>query len=176
MRCIALVSLAAVLLTACASSSSSRDPVEGRTDSQLGAARSACLGKATGETCTLCAPGDATCVETMELKVCSAAGECGSSTTPTPPPPPPPAHAPCSGKQTGDACTVCAPGDATCVETMELKACNASGVCTSQTSPPPYDPCAGKKPGDACTLCDPTDSTCVETMVLKACDAAGTCR
>ena len=122
MRFMFAVPVAVVLLSACASAPTTRDSA-GRTDSQLGAAKSAC-----------------------------------------------------SGKSTGEACTLCAPGDASCVETMELKACDASGACTSQTTPPPYGPCAGKKAGAACTLCDPADSSCVETAVLKACDGGGACR
>jgi hypothetical protein len=172
MRFMFAAPVGAVLLAACASTPSTRDGA-GRTDSQLEAARNACSGKSAGEECRLCPPNDGSCFETMELKVCNAAGECGSHSAPVPPPP---KYAPCAGKKTGDTCSLCAPGDASCVETMELKACDASGACTSQTSPPAYDPCAGKSSGAACTLCDPADSTCVETAVLKACDAAGVCR
>lgn len=45
------------------------------------------------------------------------------------PAPPAPAYAPCDGKKTGDACTLCDPTDSACVETMVLKACDASGSC-----------------------------------------------
>jgi hypothetical protein len=44
------------------------------------------------------------------------------------------AYDPCAGKATGDACRICPPDDADCVETMELKACNAEGKCTSAAS------------------------------------------
>lgn len=39
-----------------------------------------CEDKAEGETCQLCAPDDPDCLETQELKVCDADGECGGST------------------------------------------------------------------------------------------------
>lgn len=55
----------------------------------------------------------------------------GSAAAPAPPAPaaPAPAYAPCDGKKTGDACTLCDPTDSACVETMVLKACDASGSC-----------------------------------------------
>jgi hypothetical protein len=83
------------------------------------------------------------------------------------------AGGPCAGKSIGDACTICDPTDPDCMETMELKACDASGACVSQGAS--YDPCSGKSVGDACTICDPSDPTCMETMELKACDASGKC-
>ncbi len=36
-----------------------------------------CEDKEEGEACTLCPPDDEDCIETMELKVCDASGECG---------------------------------------------------------------------------------------------------
>jgi hypothetical protein len=36
---------------------------------------------------------------------------------------------PCAKKSCGDACTLCAPDDKDCVETEEVKTCNAQGVC-----------------------------------------------
>lgn len=95
-------------------------------------------------------------------------------------------YEPCAGKVCGDPCTVCPPEDADCVETMEVKACDAAGtcssaapVCESEPTEPPgrkYDPCAGKACGDSCTICAPDDGDCMETMEVKACDASGTCR
>lgn len=41
---------------------------------------------------------------------------------------------PCADKSCGDSCTICAPDDADCVETMEVKVCNASGECTGQAA------------------------------------------
>ena len=46
----------------------------------------------------------------------------------------PGSYDPCAGKKCGDACKVCPPGDATCLETMEVKQCNAAGKCS------PLDP------------------------------------
>jgi hypothetical protein len=37
---------------------------------------------------------------------------------------------PCAGKKCGDSCKVCPPTDATCMETMEVKQCNADGKCS----------------------------------------------
>ena len=36
---------------------------------------------------------------------------------------------PCDGKSTGDPCRLCAPDDHDCVETMQVKTCNAEGEC-----------------------------------------------
>jgi hypothetical protein len=41
----------------------------------------------------------------------------------------PDGYDPCAGKSCGDACTLCAPGDADCIETAVIKACDAGGVC-----------------------------------------------
>ena len=165
------VSLTAAALVACASARTAPDGAN-RTDSRLGAAYNPCASKNPGEACTLCPPGDLSCVETMELKVCDASGLCSSQSAPVPPA----SYDPCAGKNAGDTCKVCDPTDPSCVETMELKVCNASGACTSQVTPPRYDPCGGKKAGETCTLCDPADIGCVETAVLKVCDGGGVCR
>jgi hypothetical protein len=45
----------------------------------------------------------------------------------------PGSYDPCAGKRCGDACNLCAPGDADCVETAVVKACNQSGACTMET-------------------------------------------
>lgn len=45
----------------------------------------------------------------------------------------PPAYDPCAGKRCGEACSLCAPDDPDCMETAEVKACNDSGVCVSDT-------------------------------------------
>ena len=123
MRFNILSSVAAVLLVACASPPATRDGAS-PTDTQRTAASAAgpCTGKQTGDTCTFCDPNDATCVETMDLKVCDPSGTCTSQVSPPP-------YDACGGKKTGDTCTLCAPNDATCIETMVLKTCNASGDC-----------------------------------------------
>ena len=38
-----------------------------------------CAEKDEGDECSLCAPDDEDCIETMEIKVCSADGECSSA-------------------------------------------------------------------------------------------------
>jgi hypothetical protein len=47
----------------------------------------------------------------------------------------PPVYNACEGKKAGDACTVCAPDAKDCVETAEVKACDAEGKCSSSASP-----------------------------------------
>lgn len=44
-----------------------------------------------------------------------------------------PAYDPCAGKACGEQCKLCAPDDTDCMETMEVKACDAEGACVSQT-------------------------------------------
>lgn len=41
----------------------------------------------------------------------------------------------CEDKEEGDACTLCAPDDDDCVETMEIKVCNADLECSSNGEP-----------------------------------------
>lgn len=36
---------------------------------------------------------------------------------------------PCEDKDPGDECTICAPDDDECVETQEIKVCDADGEC-----------------------------------------------
>ena len=43
-------------------------------------------------------------------------------------------YAPCAGKKAGAACRACPQNDGACVETMEVKTCNADGACTSSPS------------------------------------------
>jgi hypothetical protein len=65
---------------------------------------------------------------------------CGSSSTEAPTPDAPPSgdapvsgsYDPCAGKNAGDSCKICPPGDSNCMETMELKVCGADGKCSSQ--------------------------------------------
>lgn len=42
------------------------------------------------------------------------------------------AYQPCAGKSCGDECSVCAPGDADCVETAVVKMCDRSGTCSAE--------------------------------------------
>jgi hypothetical protein len=48
-------------------------------------------------------------------------------------------HDPCAGKKCGETCKICPPSDPGCMETLEVKQCNAEGKCTSL---PPA--CGGK--------------------------------
>lgn len=65
---------------------------------------------------------------------------CGSSSGEVPAPDSPPSgdapasggYDPCAGKKEGDLCKICPPGDSNCMETMELKVCDAAGKCSSQ--------------------------------------------
>lgn len=91
----------------------------------------------------------------------------------------------CEGKKLGDTCHLCPTTDPSCIETAEVKTCQADpGGSTklrciggTKVPPPPagYVPCAGKKVGAQCTICDPTDASCIETAVVKTCDAKGAC-
>lgn len=91
-------------------------------------------------------------------------------------------YLPCAGRTCGDACTLCAPGDPSCVETAVSKQCDLDGVCRASAPScaldaggAPYIPCAGKVCGSSCTICSPADINCFETAVLKQCNVAGTC-
>jgi hypothetical protein len=44
-------------------------------------------------------------------------------------------YQPCAGKACGDACTICEPGDKSCVETAVVKACDRSGACVATSTP-----------------------------------------
>ncbi len=116
-------------LMACAASSAPAQSVD-ETDAELRAAKG-CEGRNLGDTCHLCPATDPSCIETAEVKTCQA--DPGGSTklrcvggTKLPSPP---AYAPCAGKKTGAQCTLCNPADATCIETAEVKTCNAGGQC-----------------------------------------------
>jgi hypothetical protein len=84
-----------------------------------------CAGKKAGDECQLCAPGDPECVETRNIKTCSADGRCGarSENARTN------GFEPCLGKEAGAECRLCAPDDPNCIETMILKTCSADGRC-----------------------------------------------
>ncbi len=82
-----------------------------------------CAGKAYGADCTVegCGP--------------SGPGHCDEQGTCVAGPPPPTgaAYDPCAGKACGERCATCPPHEPGCVETAELKACDASGRCVSAT-------------------------------------------
>jgi hypothetical protein len=128
-----------------------------------------CAGKACGATCTICDPKDPTCIETAMVKYCSATGTCGA---------PYPAcstvdagYKPCAGKVCGDTCTLCAPGDTTCAETMNIIYCTLVGECTSVPSVCPAavacgasTPCVEPR---ICMLCPPDNTNCATMACVK---------
>lgn len=96
-----------------------------------------CAGKACGDACTICAPGDTNCVETAVVKQCSAAGSCDAT----------PAQCPsatdagtasgfndCANKKCGDRCNMCPPYDRSCKESQLVKLCHPDGTCKEATS------------------------------------------
>src|SRR5512138_577691 len=94
----------------------------------------ACAGKACGETCTACAPGDRDCAETMVVKACDPAhrcvpkvdGMCAIATDP------------CSGKACGAACTIdppCRSATPPCMMPSTAGFCDGAGQCVP--APPP---------------------------------------
>ncbi len=116
-----------------------------------------CAGKTCGETCRVCPPDARDCMETQELKLCNAHGECTSSS------------------ETG--CEETSPDDENVGVTTGVVASpddsTHPGVPASPTSN--YEPCAGKRCGEGCKACDPTDNDCSETAVEKYCTADGRC-
>jgi hypothetical protein len=73
-------SLSLLALLACGSSSTEvpapDSPPSG--DAPSTGAYEPCAGKKAGDSCKICPPADTNCMETMELKVCSADGKCSS--------------------------------------------------------------------------------------------------
>ncbi len=45
----------------------------------------------------------------------------------------------CDDKEEGEECSLCAPDDEDCIETMEIKVCNADGECSSGGEPTTHD-------------------------------------
>ncbi len=165
-----------------------------------------CAGKGCGDGCSLCAPDDAGCTETAEIKQCDALGECRGTA----------AVCACEGLSAAacsDAgCSVvyatptevggeqaavgCLPADVGCDDAITC-ALDESGACwtfsdgciptgfdaTSCSSAEccqgedcSYDACQGKSCGESCTLCAPNDPDCAETAELKQCTATGECQ
>jgi hypothetical protein len=69
----------------------------------------------------------ATCAgEILQMESCPlqfACAERAASGEPTGP------YDPCAGRECGETCHVCPPGDAECIETAVVKMCNANGEC-----------------------------------------------
>lgn len=82
-----------------------------------------CAGKACGDECSNCAPGEP-CRTVLEF--CDADGVCGGDAACDGG-----EYDPCEGKSCGEACSLCDPADRSCVETTDLKACDAGGRCVS---------------------------------------------
>lgn len=125
-----------------------------------------CGGKACGDSCTLCALGDADCEETDVEKFCQMDGSCRSGEVPT--------CDPCADKACGEVCAAC-PAGAQCL--VADSTCRADGSCVPGPADDcsDYDPCAGKRCGDGCRECDPQDKDCLETEEVKYCQADMTC-
>lgn len=98
-----------------------------------GPAWTPCGGKACGDSCKICPPGDPDCFETAVVKMCQADGACAPSLPVCTPPATDGGSAwtPCGGKACGERCKICPPGDPNCFESMEIKVCNAGGACVS---------------------------------------------
>ena len=95
----------------------------------------ACSGKACGERCSTCT--GTICPAVVET--CDAIGRCGLEVPVCAGVDAGPAYQPCSAKLCGDPCTLCRPGDATCVETAVPKFCQPD-LRTCRDGVPP---CAG---------------------------------
>jgi len=132
-----------------------------------------CAGKACGDFCTLCPPGDPDCAETAIVKACDSAGRCTSEY--------PVACAPadaCAGKACGDECTISLPchfENPPCLAPVDFGHCDIAGACVPGEfgSCSPHPDCLGKSCGDACNPCGP-DHVC-PTFVASACDRFGRC-
>ncbi len=133
-----------------------------------------CAGKACGEGCRVCPPGDPDCVETAELKVCSPEGLCVSHGSVRSCPLPDP----CAGKACGDECVVSLPCHYSippCLAPLLLGHCDIAGQCVAGDigSCAPHPDCSGKACGDPCNPCMP-DHVC-PTLIPSACDPWGRC-
>lgn len=140
-----------------------------------------CAGKACGEGCRACAPDDADCVETTEVKACDPSGRCASAGTFACD-----ASDDCSGKACGAPCTYdppCTLSDPPCMMPSQAGSCDGGGRCWPAETPPdcaapPPWGCDGKACGESCGYCPPgTDPAyCpVPTFAPTACDRLGNC-
>jgi hypothetical protein len=122
-----------------------------------------CAAAACGDSCTLCDPSDADCVETHDSKYCDRNGTCKAEV-------PKCAAGEACGSVTCDAgevccnesCGVCTPPGGACTQQL----CNSEGNGNSE------DPCAGKTCGEECSLCQP-GVPCLTKLTF--CDARGVC-
>lgn len=132
-----------------------------------------CAGRACRDACTACAPGDTGCVETAELKACSAEGRCVPEDTVLCG-----AAIPCADKTCGAECVFeppCRDSDPPCGLPSYVGQCSAHRVCEPEGTPTTCGPmamCDGKACGDPCDPCAPTG--CVSPAAY-ACDLARRC-
>lgn len=98
------------------------------------------------------------------LAAMASRGGCGSSS-----------YDACQGKRCGDSCTVCRPGDASCVESAVAKACDPSGECRPAGVFTCDAACAGRKCGDACAIEPACYPMCMLPAVMGYCDQSGRC-
>ena len=86
----------------------------------------------------------------------------------------------CEGKSCGEACSICPPGDTTCVESAEAKTCDLFGGCmldqaAASCGDGGWKPCVGKTCNDPCDPCDPQDPNCVVVGAVFVCSPVGNC-
>jgi len=126
-----------------------------------------CGGKGCGESCSICDPTDADCVQPAVEMFCDDLGQCNMAF-------PLCGQAFCAGPEDCpevDGCAQCPDGTLVCSTTECLE-----GRCeTWWPGCEGYGPCVGKLCGESCAVCDPNDPDCMETDVLKYCDDFGQC-
>lgn len=125
-----------------------------------------CGGKACGQACTVCPPGDGTCAETAVVKACDPEGRCVAAGSDLRCP-----HPDCAGKLCGDACNPCGP-DRMC-PTLVASACDRYGACSGAVAGLCEGECAGRACGAPCRPpgC-PLGTSCAAPW---ACDGGGGC-
>lgn len=132
-----------------------------------------CEGKTCGETCRICPPDDAQCVETAVIKACDPLGRCVTWVADLCGP----AADDCTGKPCGAPCAYPCPPGAPCPLPPEGGlVCDGAGRCAPLVPDlcppaPPADPCSGKACGEAC---EPCGGMCMHPYA-SACDLWGLC-
>ncbi len=87
-------------------------------------------------------------------------------------------YVPCEGKSCGEGCSICPPGDTTCVESAEAKSCDLLGGCiegSTSCGDGGWQPCVGKTCNDPCDPCDPQDPNCIVVGAVFVCSPVGKC-
>lgn len=90
----------------------------------------ACEGKACGEACTICRPGDTACVESADPKTCDLLGGCLEGTVACGDG----GWQPCIGKTCNDLCEPCDPQDPNCIVAGVVFVCSPVGKCVYLTA------------------------------------------